>query len=94
VRKILQVTGLDSVFRLVGEAHLTRPAVPRTYTVRRMRAGTIGRMPPDQVAVVIAVRDEADRIEATVTAALGLPKAGLMLVVDDATARPVKAGPW
>ena len=35
------------------------------------------------VAVVIPARDEADRIQATVTAALGLPGAGLVVVVDD-----------
>jgi glycosyltransferase involved in cell wall biosynthesis len=36
-----------------------------------------------EVAVVIPARNEADRIQATVTAALGLPEAGLVLVVDD-----------
>ena len=36
-----------------------------------------------EIAVVIPARNEADRIQATVTAALGLPKAGLVLVVDD-----------
>jgi glycosyltransferase involved in cell wall biosynthesis len=40
-------------------------------------------MPAGEVAVVIPARNEADRIEATVTAALGLPKIGLVLVVDD-----------
>ena len=41
-------------------------------------------MPPNgDVAVVIPARDEADRIEATVSAAAGLPGAGLVLVVDD-----------
>jgi Glycosyl transferase family 2 len=36
-----------------------------------------------EVAVVIPARDEADRIQATVTAALGLPGVALALVVDD-----------
>jgi len=36
-----------------------------------------------EVAVVIPARNEADRIQATVTAALGLPAAALVLVVDD-----------
>jgi glycosyltransferase involved in cell wall biosynthesis len=36
-----------------------------------------------EVAVVIPARNEADRIQATVAAALGLPKVGLVLVVDD-----------
>ena len=40
-------------------------------------------MPPGEVAVVIPARNEADRIQATVTAALGLPGVGLVLVVDD-----------
>jgi len=35
------------------------------------------------VAVVIPARNEADRIEATVTAALGLPAAAVVIVVDD-----------
>ena len=35
------------------------------------------------VAVVIPARNEADRIQATVTAALGLPDVGLVVVVDD-----------
>jgi Glycosyl transferase family 2 len=38
---------------------------------------------PDEVAVVIPARNEADRIQATVTAALGLPAAALVIVVDD-----------
>jgi hypothetical protein len=37
----------------------------------------------DEVAVVIPARNEADRIQATVTAALALPAAGLVIVVDD-----------
>ncbi|HZR54984.1 MAG TPA: glycosyltransferase [Streptosporangiaceae bacterium] len=36
-----------------------------------------------EIAVVIPARNEADRIQATVTAALGLPKVGLVVVVDD-----------
>ncbi len=36
-----------------------------------------------EVAVVIPARNEADRIQATVTAALGLPAVALVLVVDD-----------
>jgi Glycosyl transferase family 2 len=36
-----------------------------------------------EVAVVIPARDEADRIQATVTAALGLPNVALAVVVDD-----------
>jgi glycosyltransferase involved in cell wall biosynthesis len=35
------------------------------------------------VAVVIPARDEADRIEATVAAALGLPDVAVVIVVDD-----------
>jgi hypothetical protein len=38
---------------------------------------------PDEVAVVIPARNEADRIGATVTAALGLPAVALVVVVDD-----------
>ena len=38
---------------------------------------------PDEVAVVIPARNEADRIQATVTAALGLPAAAMVIVVDD-----------
>jgi Glycosyl transferase family 2 len=38
---------------------------------------------PDEVAVVIPARNEADRIQATVTAALGLPAAAVVIVVDD-----------
>jgi glycosyl transferase family 2 len=38
---------------------------------------------PDEVAVVIPARNEADRIHATVTAALGLPAAAVVIVVDD-----------
>jgi glycosyltransferase involved in cell wall biosynthesis len=38
---------------------------------------------PDEVAVVIPARNEADRIGATVTAALGLPAAAVVIVVDD-----------
>jgi glycosyltransferase involved in cell wall biosynthesis len=37
----------------------------------------------DEVAVVIPARNEADRIGATVTAALGLPAAAVVIVVDD-----------
>jgi glycosyltransferase involved in cell wall biosynthesis len=36
-----------------------------------------------EVAVVIPARNEADRIQATVTAALGLPAVALVIVVDD-----------
>jgi hypothetical protein len=36
-----------------------------------------------EVAVVIPARDEADRVQATVTAALGLPAVALVIVVDD-----------
>ena len=38
---------------------------------------------PDDVAVVIPARNEADRIQATVTAAAGLPGVGVVVVVDD-----------
>jgi hypothetical protein len=38
---------------------------------------------PDEVAVVIPARNEADRVQATVTAALGLPGAAVVIVVDD-----------
>jgi glycosyltransferase involved in cell wall biosynthesis len=38
---------------------------------------------PDGVAVVIPARDEADRIQATVTAAAGLAGVALVIVVDD-----------
>ncbi len=38
---------------------------------------------PDGVAVVIPARNEADRIQATVTAAAGLPGVGVVVVVDD-----------
>jgi glycosyltransferase involved in cell wall biosynthesis len=37
----------------------------------------------DEVAVVIPARNEADRIQATVTAAIGLSAAALVVVVDD-----------
>jgi glycosyltransferase involved in cell wall biosynthesis len=37
----------------------------------------------DEVAVVISARNEADRIQATVMAALGLPAAAVIIVVDD-----------
>ena len=37
----------------------------------------------DEVAVVVPARNEADRIQATVTAALGLPSAAVVIVVDD-----------
>jgi len=36
-----------------------------------------------EVAVVIPARNEADRVQATVTAALGLPAVALVIVVDD-----------
>ncbi|MBV9094626.1 MAG: glycosyltransferase [Streptosporangiaceae bacterium] len=45
-------------------------------------AGPCGR----DVAVVIPARDEADRIEATVTAAAGLPGVDVVVVVDDGSA--------
>ena len=38
---------------------------------------------PDEVAVVIPARNEADRIQATVTAATGLSAVALVVVVDD-----------
>ncbi|HEV2260197.1 MAG TPA: glycosyltransferase [Streptosporangiaceae bacterium] len=38
---------------------------------------------PDEVAVVIPARNEADWIQATVTAALGLPAVTVVIVVDD-----------
>jgi glycosyltransferase involved in cell wall biosynthesis len=38
---------------------------------------------PSDVAVIIAARDEADRIQATVTAAAGIAGAGVVVVVDD-----------
>ena len=38
---------------------------------------------PDDVAVVIPARNEAGRIQATVTAAAGLPGVGVVVVVDD-----------
>jgi glycosyltransferase involved in cell wall biosynthesis len=38
---------------------------------------------PGDVAVIIPARNEADRIQATVTAAAGLPGVGLVVVVDD-----------
>jgi len=41
---------------------------------------------PGDVAVVIAARNEADRIAATVTAAAGLTGVGLVVVVDDGSA--------
>ena len=41
---------------------------------------------PDDVAVVIAARNEADRIAATVAAAAGLAGVGLVVVVDDGSA--------
>ena len=41
---------------------------------------------PDDVAVVIPARNEADRIQATVTAATGLARVGLGVVVDDGSA--------
>ena len=37
----------------------------------------------DEVAVVIPARNEADRIQATVTAAVGIPVVALVVVVDD-----------
>ncbi len=44
-----------------------------------MSAGPVS----DDVAVVIPARNEADRIQATVTAALGLPGVAVVIVVDD-----------
>jgi hypothetical protein len=44
-----------------------------------MSAGPV----PDEVAVVVPARNEADRIQATVTAALGLPAVAVVIVVDD-----------
>jgi glycosyltransferase involved in cell wall biosynthesis len=44
-----------------------------------MSAGSL----PDDVAVVIPARNEAERIQATVTAAAGLPGVGVVVVVDD-----------
>jgi len=41
---------------------------------------------PDDVAVVIPARNEADRIQATVTAAAGLPAVAAVIVVDDGSA--------
>jgi glycosyltransferase involved in cell wall biosynthesis len=41
------------------------------------------RSPSGDVAVVVAARNEADRIAATVTAVAGLPGVGLVVVVDD-----------
>jgi glycosyltransferase involved in cell wall biosynthesis len=38
---------------------------------------------PGDLAVVIPARNEADRIQATVTAAAGLPGVGLVVVIDD-----------
>jgi glycosyltransferase involved in cell wall biosynthesis len=38
---------------------------------------------PGDIAAVIPARNEADRIQATVTAAAGLPGVGLVVVVDD-----------
>ena len=41
-------------------------------------------MPPrGDVAIVIPAKNEADRIQATVTAAAGIPGADLVVVVDD-----------
>ena len=37
----------------------------------------------DEVAVIIPARNEADRIQATVTAAVGIPVVALVVVVDD-----------
>jgi Glycosyl transferase family 2 len=37
----------------------------------------------DDIAVVIPARNEADRIQATVTAALGIPRVALVIVIDD-----------
>jgi hypothetical protein len=49
-----------------------------------------GPLPPgprsDDVAVVIPARNEADRIQATVTAAIGLPGVAVVVVVDDGSA--------
>ena len=46
-----------------------------------MSAGSL-----DDVAVVIPARNQADRIHATVTAATGLARVGLVVVVDDGSA--------
>jgi glycosyltransferase involved in cell wall biosynthesis len=40
----------------------------------------------DDIAVVIPARNEADRIRATVTAALGIPRVAFVIVVDDGSA--------
>jgi len=44
-----------------------------------MSAGPV----PGDVAVVVPARNEADRVHATVTAALGLPAVAVVIVVDD-----------
>jgi hypothetical protein len=44
-----------------------------------MSAGPVS----DDVAVVIPARNEADRVQATVTAALGIPGVAVVIVVDD-----------
>ena len=44
-----------------------------------MSAGSVS----DDVAVVIPARNEADRVQATVTAALGIPGVAVVIVVDD-----------
>jgi Glycosyl transferase family 2 len=45
-----------------------------------------GRSRPSDIAVIIPARNEADRIEATVTAAAGIPCVALVIVVDDGSA--------
>ena len=40
----------------------------------------------DDIAVVVPARNEADRIRATVTAALGIPRVAFVIVVDDGSA--------
>ncbi len=53
-----------------------------------MSAGSLS----DDVAVIIPARNEAERIQATVTAAAGLPGVGVVVVVDDGSRdAPAKA---
>jgi hypothetical protein len=53
-----------------------------------MSAGSVS----DEVAVVIPARNEADRIQATVAAALGLSDVALVIVVDDGSKDGTAAG--